>query len=203
VRKALEEIETQGMVWRHVGKGTFVGRAPDFYEDRGRPFDISATPRDIFEARLGIEPLVAGNAALSAGPRDLDSLWRCVDQLEGASDWDTFEVWDRTFHRSVATATQNVVFVSILETINHLRQSELWTRASLPDLSSKVQRENTAMHRRIVDAIARQDMHRSATEMRTHLEKVRKIYLEVPILLEKKANKRPAMSTIDVGEAAP
>jgi len=165
--------------------------------------EISATPREIFEARLGIEPLVAGNAALSAGARDLETLWRCVERLEGAQDWDTFEEWDRTFHRSVAAATQNVVFVSILETINHLRQGELWTRASLPDLNSKIQRENTAMHRRIAEAIAKQDMHRSAIEMRSHLEKVRKLYLEVPIVLEMNGRQPSAMGTIAVGEAVP
>jgi len=114
VRRALEEIEEQGLLWRHVGKGTFVGRAPDLYEDRDRGPAISATPREIFDARLGIEPLVAGTAALSASRRDLDSLWHSVEQLENALDWNPFEIWDRTFHRSVAVATQNLVFVSIL-----------------------------------------------------------------------------------------
>lgn len=184
VRKALKKIQAQGMVWRHVGKGTFVGRAPDFYEDLERRSGISATPREIFEARLGIEPLVAGSAALSASRRDLDSLWNSVEQLENACDWSEFEIWDRSFHRSVAVATQNLVFLSILETINSLRQSELWTRVTLPDLNSRTQRENTAMHRRIVEAVARQDMHGAAREMRMHLDMVRKMYLEVPILLE-------------------
>lgn len=59
------------------------------------------------------------------------------------------------------------------------------------------------MHRRIAEAIAKQDVHRSAAEMRSHLEKVRKLYLEVPILLEMKGRQPSAMGTIAIGETAP
>ena len=122
VRKALARLEAQGLVWRHVGKGTFIGRPP---EDALTPhIDIAATPREIIEARLGIEPLIAGYAALSASRRDIEFMWRCVERIEDARVWTTYEQWDCTLHRAFAVSTQNVVFVSFLETINHLRQGE-------------------------------------------------------------------------------
>jgi DNA-binding FadR family transcriptional regulator len=183
VRKALSQVEAQGLIWRNVGKGTFVGRRPT---DTPHRIDeaIVASPREIMEARLGIEPLIAGYAAHSAVQRDLDYMWRCVERIETAPDWMAFEVWDRTLHRAIAVATQNVVFVSFLESINRLRQGEPWVQTSLPDLYSEEQKGNTAMHRRIVDAIAQQDMHRAMREMRTHLDKLRQLYIDVPIRFE-------------------
>jgi DNA-binding FadR family transcriptional regulator len=172
----------KGLIWRHVGRGTFVGRPPSGVQRDGVHPPLAASPREIIEARLGIEPLIAGYAAHSATQRDVDYMWRCVERLEGADDWTTFEDWDRALHRAIAVATQNVVFISFLETINQLRQGEPWLATSLPDLHSDVQRGNTAMHRRIVDAIAQQDMRRAMREMRTHLDRVRTLYIDVPIL---------------------
>jgi DNA-binding FadR family transcriptional regulator len=184
VRKALGQIAADGLIWRHVGKGTFVGRPPDDASNAQRQAAIVASPREIMEARLGIEPLIAGYAAHSAVQRDIDYMWRCVERLEGATDWTTYEAWDRTLHRAIAGATQNVVFVSFLETINRLRQGEPWVQTSLPDLYSEEQKGNTAMHRRIVEAIAQQDMHRAMREMRTHLDKLKQLYIDVPILFD-------------------
>jgi DNA-binding FadR family transcriptional regulator len=182
IRKALTRIEAQGLIWRHVGKGTFVGGRPNGPQQETGQQPIAASPREIIEARLGIEPLIAGYAAHSATARDIDYMWRCVERLEAARDWTTFEEWDRALHRAIAVATQNVVFVSFLETINRLRQGEPWMATNLPDLHSEVQKVNTAMHRRIVDAIAQQDMRRAMREMRTHLDRVRTLYIDVPIL---------------------
>ena len=196
IRKALGRIEVQGLIWRHVGKGTFVGRAPNGVQYEAMHSPISAAPRQIIEARLGIEPLIAGYAAHSASRRDIENMWRCVERLEGARDWTTYEYWDRTLHREIAVATQNVVFISFLETINHLRQGEPWMATSLPDLHSEVQLVNTAMHRRIVDAIAQPDMHRAMREMRIHLERVRTLYIDVPIEFD--ATDQPAyLATAD------
>jgi DNA-binding FadR family transcriptional regulator len=182
IRKALGRIEMQGLIWRHVGRGTFVGRTPSDTQRESTPPPLAASPREIIEARLGIEPLIAGYAAHSATQRDIGFMWRCVERLEGARDWTTYEDWDRTLHRAIAVATQNVVFISFLETINQLRQGEPWLATNLPDLHSDVQKGNTAMHRRIVDAIAQQDMRRAMREMRTHLDRVRTLYIDVPVL---------------------
>lgn len=188
VRKALNQIEAQGLIWRHVGKGTFVGQPPAANPDLHEPAAIVASPREIMEARLSIEPLIAGYAAHSAVQRDIDFMWRCVERLETAPDWTTYEAWDRTLHRAIAAATQNVVFVSFLVTINRLRQGEPWVRTRLPDLYSEEQKANTAMHRRIVEAIAQQNMHRAMREMRTHLEKLKRLYIDVPIMFDPKGD---------------
>ncbi len=181
VRKALAQIEAQGLIWRHVGKGTFVGQSPIDLTQPGASAPIIASPREIIEARLGIEPLIAGYAAHSAAPRDIAYMWQCVEQLEAARDWATYETWDRTFHRGVAVSTQNVVFISFLETINRLREGEPWMGTRLPSLDSKVQRANTAMHRRIADAISNRDMRDAARQMHTHLDRVRKLYIDLPV----------------------
>src|SRR3982750_3588260 len=68
VRGALSLMEAQGKIWRHVGRGTFVGKAPE-----PDPNDIGAmlshtSPREIVEARQMLEPQIAAAAAVHATP---------------------------------------------------------------------------------------------------------------------------------------
>jgi hypothetical protein len=53
----------------------------------------------------------------------------------------------------------------------------------LPDLYSEEQRGNSAVHWRIVDAIVQQTCI-AKWEMRAHLDKLKQIYIDVPILID-------------------
>lgn len=179
IRKALRVLEAEGLIWRHVGMGTFVGKPPSQGGSAELLSGLTASPRDIVEARLAVEPIIAGYAAYSATMEDLAFLYKCADRLEAATDWPTFEIWDRAFHRAVAAATQNKVFIAFLDTINRLRENETWMDTELPAITSEKQRQNTARHRLITDAIRRADMHGAIREMRSHLEYVRDLYIDI------------------------
>ena len=64
-------LEKDGHIWRHVGKGTFVGSGPieetiGISEIAGR-----TNPADVMRARLIIEPEIAREAALHATLADI------------------------------------------------------------------------------------------------------------------------------------
>ncbi len=179
VRAALRKLEGEGLIWRHVGQGTFVGRRPQASAPVTLPA-VLASPREIIEARLAFEPIIAGYAAHSASREDIALMLKCVDRIERANDWPTFELWDRAVHRAIASATQNRVFIAFLDTINTLRTGEPWMSTQLPKIKSERQQVNTALHRKIVEAIRDHDMHGAIREMRRHLELVRELYIDLP-----------------------
>ena len=77
LRKALAVMESNGELWRHVGKGTFIGARPaQEYADVAGIAALT-NPRDVMRARLLIEPQIAREAALNATAGDIAELTKC------------------------------------------------------------------------------------------------------------------------------
>lgn len=176
LRKALAVIEAEGLVWRHVGKGTFVGqpavRVP-------LPFELNAlavSPRDLMEARIMFEPVIAARAANDATRADIDFMRKCVLKSDGVTNWRTFELWDRTLHRGIAAATRNPLAVAFLDIVNQIRERDDWSRRQLPPIDSFTPRQSKAVHTAIVEAIAARRAREAAFKMKRHLELVYDVY---------------------------
>ncbi len=86
LRKALAVLEGNGELWRHVGKGTFIGSRP--VEEKTSIADIAAAsnPREVMHARLVIEPMLAREAALNATAADLAEMRRCLEGFARGRD---------------------------------------------------------------------------------------------------------------------
>ena len=78
LRKALAVLEENGELWRHVGKGTFVGTRP--FEEITGVAEIAAAsnPREVMHARLAVEPMLAREAALNATAADIAEMRQCL-----------------------------------------------------------------------------------------------------------------------------
>ena len=58
-RKALTALETEGQLWRHVGKGTFIGSRPlDTFADIAA-LARRTNPAEVMRVRLIMEPEIA------------------------------------------------------------------------------------------------------------------------------------------------
>lgn len=169
VRKALAILEAEGKIRRHVGRGTFVGSAPRDRLDRGGVEAWSASPIELIELRLFLEPRLAGVAALRAKPEDIDNLHHCLAKFEAATEWETLQLWDRTLHQAIAIAAHNSLLVRVMDVTSDLRKSKDWDRLQRSTMNEGRKRNVAVRHRAIVEAITDRDPKRATMAMRDHL----------------------------------
>lgn len=169
VRRALESLERDGLVVRHVGRGTFLTEAALHNVD-GAPADTS--PAEIMQVRQLLEPQVATLAARVATQADLDRIGEALAAGGAADDFDGFERWDAALHRSIATAAHNGLLMNMFDVMNTARSLPVWgslkRRTSTPELRRCYHGEHTE----IVAALRDRDPLGAGESMRIHLQHV-------------------------------
>ncbi|MGI9405063.1 MAG: FadR/GntR family transcriptional regulator [Hyphomicrobiaceae bacterium] len=173
VRKALDQLESEGLVSRKVGSGTFVTFQGAVRGHTGEISDL-ISPLQLIEARSAIEPHIARLAAIHATQRDLAAMEAVLIELEGASnDKDLFTRLDAEFHLSIARCARNPLLLQIYEHINDVRGHALWGVMKDKILSREQMVAYNVQHRGIFEAIKRRDASSIAGLIREHLEKAR------------------------------
>ncbi len=172
LRKALACMEEDGLIWRHVGRGTFIGSRPVRNLDDLDFLRQLANPAQTMQARLAVEPELARLAALHATKSDIDEIEACNQHCRQAEEWRSYEAWDNKFHHAIAKATHNKVLLYLFDTFNVVRRSVVWeqtrsTKRPTPDHFSFDQ------HDAIHAAIAVENATEAAARMRAHLLTVR------------------------------
>ena len=171
LRGALAELEAQGRIWRHVGRGTFVGSRPvlnladvTYLRDQIRPEQVVAV-------RFAIEPQLCRLAATHANRSDREQLKLCAERCQAAEDWRTYEAWDNNLHHAIARATHNQLFQYFFETLNSVRRSIVWgqPRATIKPPTGY---SSFVEHDVIVTAIGVGDGELAARTMVVHLKSV-------------------------------
>ena len=173
LRKALALLEAEGMIWRHIGRGTFIGdRPPD--EVPGLSAITRAThPEEVIEVRLLIEPHISQLAARRATAANIDAMARAVRRSRSAADMGEFELWDSAYHRAMAEAAHNQLLFGLFEAINAIRQEEIWGRLKEASLTGARKKTYIAQHSDCLHAIRGRDPDRARTLMSDHLGTVK------------------------------
>jgi DNA-binding FadR family transcriptional regulator len=179
LRKALAILEREGEVWRHVGKGTFLGSRPIEEISNVAAIAHQTNPREVIQARLAIEPHIAAEAALTATAEDIAELRSCLRGSEAAASWRHYENWDNRLHRTVAEATHNTVLLALFDTLNAVRRAVVWGRLRVDGDRPPPDHHSFAEHRALVAAIAERDRKATAAAMRLHLLSVQTHLLEI------------------------
>lgn len=179
LRRALEVLEAEGRIWRHQGKGTFLGPRPVHTETGFEELSNRTNPLEVMDVRLEIEPILARLASLRASNGDVERLLHLAEKTASSSDADGYELWDSALHRAIAEAAGNSLLLAIFDMIDRIRQDTNWQilreRARSKDrLSSYVEQ-----HRRVIAAILQREAHAAERAMREHLEAVRESLLRV------------------------
>jgi GntR family uxuAB operon transcriptional repressor len=172
LRRALAELEASGLIWRHVGRGTFIGARPVLNLEDVTYLGELASPTQVVAARLAIEPELARLASVNAAKANIDEIRTCAKRCLEAEDWREYEAWDNNFHHAVAKATHNKLLLYLFETLNVVRRATVWGQlrsTQLPERNHRSFRE----HEAIFAAIADRDPTSAATAMRDHLISVR------------------------------
>lgn len=170
LRKALAVLEREGELWRHVGKGTFLGARP--HDEASSVAAIAATtnPAEVMRTRLLIEPVIAREAALHATAQDIAELRNCLRGARAARTWRFYESWDNRLHRTVAHAAHNRLLLSVFDTLNTVRRAVSWGRLRPTLKRPAANHHSFAQHDRIVDAIENRDPRAAAMAMKVHLD---------------------------------
>lgn len=166
VRRALEVLEAEGLVWRRQGAGTFAGPRPDTLGENNL---IEATFNEVMEVRLRVEPQLAQLAALRASAADIARMRDILARLEATEDADGRELWDSTFHRELARAAGNRFFLMIFDSMDRARHDDTWRALRERARSQANLAQTMRQHHELVAAIAAHDPVRAGAAMRDHL----------------------------------
>jgi DNA-binding FadR family transcriptional regulator len=170
VRKTLAQLEAEGAITRHVGRGTFLAGASEGAAGRLSGDSVAHTsPGELMDARLRIEPALAELIVTYATPTDLDRMEMCIDKAERAATLDEFELWDAALHQTLAAATHNRFIIRVLDMVAAVREQSEWgklkDRIVTPERRLKYQQE----HREIVEALKMRDAERARASILSHL----------------------------------
>ena len=173
LRKALHTLERRGVIWRHVGKGTFLANRQGtgdlgLIESLGQ----NITPVRMVQARLCIEPALAREAAIHASRDAIARIRVARDAAKEASDWADYETRDDLFHRAVAQSSDNALLLLLFDQLNHVRRAVADTTVVRGTSRPPQTHSSFAEHDRIVEAITARDPKAAQSAMRIHIGSV-------------------------------
>lgn len=172
LRTLLKRVEADGLIWRHVGKGTFAGT-------RGTGTGLatlgdSISVDEVIQARLLLEPQLAAEAAIHAKPADIHAMETCLREMREAPTFLQWRRYDEKLHRTVAEATHNALLLMLFDALRAQVKRTLEVRMEhvFGELSGPVS-ATEAEHADFVEAIRLHDPERAALKMREHIRSVR------------------------------
>ncbi len=173
VRSALRRLEQEGQLVRHVGRGTFVRGAGKSGGSHLMGRMAEASPADLMETRLVIEPQVAVLAANRASEEDLAQIEQALRQSIMAKGTAEFEHWDGRLHLGIFRAAKNELLIDYCESVNAARNQPSWYRLKQRSLTTDLRYLYDKQHTAIVTALKERDGEASRQALQGHLETVR------------------------------
>jgi DNA-binding FadR family transcriptional regulator len=173
VRRALKVLEDDGRLARRTGRGTFVQSAhAQAVGDLARRMQ-DASPEDVMEVRLIIEPEAAALAtsrATAAELREIELILRSSLSAKGVAE---FEIWDAKLHLAIFRAARNVLLLDYCKAINAARNHPRWykmkQRTATPQRRAIYHRQHTDL----VNALSERDAEAARAAAHLHLVTVR------------------------------
>lgn len=171
IREAIRHLAAKGVLVVITGSGVQV--ADVGHEGVSESLDLylrqrgSLTPQALYEVRDTIETRTSALAAERATEVQVAALFALCDQMSDAlSDAERASRADVEFHRGIAEATGNDLFLVLVDSIGDVMYQ--MRRATLGDAARG--RVAVDAHRRIAEAIASRDPEAARRAMADHLE---------------------------------
>ncbi|MEO1080098.1 MAG: FCD domain-containing protein [Pseudomonadota bacterium] len=180
VRKALGQLESDGVIKRHVGRGTFVrATTGDTISDPAQSSDslaglavADASPADVNEIRVLLEPAIAELAVARASRSDIMRARECLDNSLKATAIEDFEYWDAQLHASLIAATKNDLLIAFYAAIHQARQKLEWYEIKRRSLNDVRRGDYDQQHQAMVEALESRDAVALREALATHLNAV-------------------------------
>jgi len=163
VRRALDALEQQGLILRHVGRGTFrAPAAPPAAEE-------SLSPSDVVECRLILEPEMISLAVARASQADIARMDECLRGTDGAADLAAFEHWDAALHDAFARGTHNGAVIAMSRSLARVRERTDWGRLKARGNTAAHRATLQSQHHAMVEAVRQRDRAEARRVMREHI----------------------------------
>ena len=172
LRKAFVVLEDEGQVWRHVGKGTFIGPKPVDTLLTLHGVERQTNPSEVMRTRLLMETAVAREAALSANRNDIEAMQRCLKTSRASKTWRQYETSDNQLHQLIAEATHNSLLIALYDALNAVRRTIVWGRMRSEQGGPPADHHSFRDHEAIVAAISERDIDAAGHAMYEHLRRV-------------------------------
>jgi DNA-binding FadR family transcriptional regulator len=179
LRKGLAALEAEGQLWRHVGKGTFLGARPLAAIGDVAELARRAGAGDMLRARLVLEPQLAGLAARHATPAQVEAMRAAMaaSRRPGLS-WRGYEGQDARLHREVAAAAGNPLLLHLFDQLAAIRRVLTWNRPRPRPEGPPPGHPSFTEHEGIVAAIAAGEAAAAQALMHDHIAAVHRIIAE-------------------------
>lgn len=179
LREALRSLNNMGIVTTKHGEGTFINHYdPEKAENSLRLYSMldEAPMKEMMLLRKIIEQEAARLAAINATAEDIARIRtykelrerKYYDNLTDSGYADKYHEMDMLFHRAIAQASHNTVFINVLDIIRNsinYHQNKASSRIGMFEIT-------TRHHDAIFWAISNHEPDKAAKAMLEHLEEV-------------------------------
>lgn len=173
VRKALGKLEQEGIIVRHVGRGTFVrGEDEEPESDIAAFIKGDASPSEINELRVILEPATAEIVVARATETEIRHAQKCLQNTLAAKSVEEYERWEAELHLTIMNSARNTVLTRIYNAIHLARNKAAWKEIKRRSLNDMRRESYESDHAAMVDAFARRDAVGLRQAMKSHLESV-------------------------------
>ena len=173
VRRAMQLMESEGRVERHVGRGTFVtgtgANEPSTLWARFSEY----SPSDLLAVRLIIEPQASALAASAASQSELDRIQDLLQATVSARGAAEFEAWDEKLHHAIYAATRNDALRGFSDALNTARGLPGWHRLKHRQASDARRNTYHQQHTELVAALSERDPERAKRASFEHVMTVK------------------------------
>jgi DNA-binding FadR family transcriptional regulator len=170
IRAALDRLENQGLITRHMGSGTFIAAASRARDPDAEVADITS-PQELLETRRAVEPRLVRLAVRKATPRDIELLDDALKRLEACGgDVGAFGEGDLLFHERLAAATHNPLMLALFRQVNRVRGHAHWREIQRKTLTRARLDDYHRQHRALLGAIAARDADLAERLVVAHLD---------------------------------
>ncbi|MDN2567467.1 FCD domain-containing protein [Aquibium sp. A9E412] len=172
VRAAFDLLEREGLIVRHVGRGTFVAE-PQEGAGEAVAAQTDFRPAELMEFRLVVEPALVELIVVTATDSRLEALLQTARRGRDVVRWQEAEEADRAFHRALFDATDNRIFADLGHRLSAMRDSRSWMRLKEGSFSLEKWRVYQQEHEAIVAALLDRNAESARNALRRHLGGVR------------------------------